>query len=180
MTHLLEPRSGETEDRLLTAGSGSPPSAEQLAALVGGDERAARAELRRQIARLEHELGQLFASAFPRGGISYDVPASGGPRLLEIGELETVRDSLAGRIADVRGLLDDRAYVETRNRELIERMLAEPEKFKWVRISNEDIGEQGCRHWHSRPRWGLLGMLMGWWRVRISSGCPLAEGPKAP
>jgi hypothetical protein len=180
MPELLDPRLAGSGDRLPTAGSGAPPSAAELAALVGGDERGARAELRRQIARLERELGELFASAFPRGGISYDVPATGGPRLLEIGELETIRDALATRIADVRGLLHDRAYVETQNRELIERMLAEPEKFKWVRISNEDIGEQGCRHWHSRPRWGLLGMLMGWWRVRISSGCPLAEGPKAP
>jgi hypothetical protein len=25
-----------------------------------------------------------------------------------------------------------------------------------------------------RPRLGLIGMLMGWWRVVISSGCPLA------
>ena len=51
-------------------------------------------------------------------------------------------------------------------------MIAEPERFKWVRISNEDIGEPGCKYWHSRPRLGLIGMLMGWWRVRISSGCP--------
>ena len=180
MTNALETRSPHSEEPPLLAANGAPPSNDQLAALLGGDERAARSELRRQIARLERELGEIFASAFPRGGISYDVPASGGPRLLGIGELEGVRDALAARVADVRGLLDDRAYVETRNRELIERMLAEPEKFKWVRISNEDIGEPGCRHWHSRPRWGLLGMLMGWWRVRISSGCPLAEGPKAP
>jgi len=52
----------------------------------------------------------------------------------------------------------------------------EPERFRWVRVSNEDVGETGCRHWHSRPRWGVLGMLMGWWRVKLSSGCPLAGG----
>jgi hypothetical protein len=51
-------------------------------------------------------------------------------------------------------------------------MVAAPERFKWVRISNEDVGEPGCKHWHSRPRLGLIGMLMGWWRVKISSGCP--------
>jgi hypothetical protein len=145
----------------------------RLEGLLGGDERLARAELRRQIARLELELAELFASAFPRLGISYSVPGAGGPRMLGIGELEGVRDTLAERIADVRGLLEDRAHVETRNRELIERMLAEPERFKWIRVSNEDIGEQGCRHWHSRPRYGLLGMVMGWWRVKVSSGCPL-------
>ena len=51
-------------------------------------------------------------------------------------------------------------------------MVAAPERYKWVRISNEDIGEPACKHWHSRPRFGLIGMLMGWWRVKISSGCP--------
>ena len=47
-------------------------------------------------------------------------------------------------------------------------------KYRWVRVVNEDIGEPGCKHWHVRPRWGVLGMLMNWWRVVISSGCPLA------
>lgn len=144
-----------------------------LEGLLHRDERLARLELRRQIGRLELELAELFASSFPRGGISFSVPSAGGPRLLGIGELERIRDTLAERIADVRGLLTDRGYVEERNRELIERMIAEPERFKWVRVSNEDIGEAGCRHWHSRPRLGLLGMVMGWWRVRVSSGCPL-------
>jgi hypothetical protein len=25
-----------------------------------------------------------------------------------------------------------------------------------------------------RPRLGLIGMLAGWWHVKLSSGCPLA------
>ena len=64
--------------------------------------------------------------------------------------------------------------MEEHNRRLIEEMLLEPEQHKWVRVGHEDIGEPGCKHWHVRPRWGLLGMLLNWWRVRISSGCPLA------
>ena len=161
-------------------GTGAPPSSGRLTDLLYADERPARAELRRQIGRLEAELGELFTSAFPRAGIAYDVVPAGGPRLLGIGELEQVRDRLLGRIADVRGILTDRGYVEDRNRELLERVIAEPERYHWVRVSNEDIGEPGCRHWHSRPRFGLLGMLMGWWRVKLSSGCPLAEGRPAP
>jgi hypothetical protein len=43
-----------------------------------------------------------------------------------------------------------------------------------VRISAEAIGEPSCKTWEVRPRVGLLGMLMGWWRVKISSGCPLS------
>jgi hypothetical protein len=42
-----------------------------------------------------------------------------------------------------------------------------------VKISRHDIGEPGCGGWHSQPRLGPLGMLMGWWRVKVSSGCPL-------
>jgi hypothetical protein len=53
-------------------------------------------------------------------------------------------------------------------------MLAEPAAHPWVYISRHDVGEPGCGGWHSRPRLGPLGMLMGWWRVKVSSGCPLA------
>jgi hypothetical protein len=144
------------------------------------DERAARADLRRQIAAMELQLARLFGSAFPRRGIEFGVPGMGGPRLLTVDELERVRDSLAARVQDVRGRLEDHAYVETRNRELIEEMSADPASHKWLRVSNENIGEPGCKHWHSRPKWGPLGMLMGWWRVKISSGCPLAKGPRPP
>ena len=98
--------------------------------------------------------------------------ATGGPRIRAVGELEALRDDLADRLEDTRGLLRERGRVETRNRDRIEEMITEPARFKWVRVSNDDIGEPGCKHWHSRPRLGLLGMLMGWWRVKISSGCP--------
>jgi hypothetical protein len=99
---------------------------------------------------------------------------SSEPRALGLGELEAVRDSLATRIGEARRQLQEKAELETRNRELLERMLAAPAQHKWLRISRADVGEPGCGHWHSRPRLGPLGMLMGWWRVRISSGCPLA------
>ncbi len=142
---------------------------------VGGDERLARAELRRQIGRLERQLSALVAEAFPRVEIDAAVAAAGRePRVLGLGGLEAVRDSLAARVATARRTLRERAQVETRNRELLERMLARPEDFKWLRISRADIGVPGCGHWHSRPRLGPLGMLMGWWRVKVSSGCPLA------
>jgi hypothetical protein len=136
------------------------------------DEAAARGSLRDQIAKLERELAALFASAYPRRGFEWGVGSAGGPRVLGVGELEQVRDALALRLEDTRRSLRDRAYVEERNLERIEEMLAEPARFKWVRISNADIGEPGCKYWHSRPRLGLIGMLMGWWRVKISSGCP--------
>jgi hypothetical protein len=144
--------------------------------LTGVPEAAARADLRRQIAQLEGELGRLFAAGFPRRGIDWTVGAEGGPRLLGVTELERLRDRLVRRLHDARVELARRADAEEANRALVERMIDDPGAHRWVRVSNEDVGEPGCRHWHSRPRWGLLGMLAGWWRVKLSSGCPLAGG----
>src|SRR5688572_3686426 len=127
-----------------------------------------------QVARLEDELAQLFCSVWPRKGFSLGVPGrGGGPRLLSLAELEELRDELAARVQHARRALSDRTYSEEQSRRLIEEMLLDPEGHKWVRVSNEDIGEPGCKHWHVRPRWSFIGMLMGWWRVVISSGCPL-------
>ena len=140
------------------------------------DERAARRSLLDQIAKLEKELAALFCATYPRTGFEWRTRSHGGPRLLGMGELERIRDELADRLAENRALLGDRTYVEERNRRLIEEMMLAPEKHKWMRIGNEDIGETGCKYWEVRPRLGIIGMLMNWWRVKISSGCPLA-GP---
>jgi hypothetical protein len=143
-------------------------------------ERRARQDLRGQIARLEKQLGELFASAFPRRGIEWTVGAVGGPRVLGVADLERLRDALATRLREARGELGRRGEIEEQNRGLVEAMIAEPHRYRWVRVSNEDVGEPGCRHWHSRPRWGILGMLLGWWRVKLSSGCPLPGGLRPP
>jgi hypothetical protein len=153
-------------------GGRSRPPASPSRVQTGYDDVAARRSLREQIAKLERELGAVFASAYPRRGLEWQVESPGGPRVLGVGELEEVRDALAARLEDARRTLRDRAYVERKNLDRIEEMLTEPARFKWVRISNADIGEPGCKYWHSRPRLGLIGMLLGWWRVKISSGCP--------
>ncbi|MEA2412894.1 MAG: hypothetical protein QOC77_3455 [Thermoleophilaceae bacterium] len=144
------------------------------------DERAIRRQLREQVARLEAELGALFCSAYPRTGFEWTVRSRGGPRLLSLSELEDVRDELAAKLQHNRRVLGDRTYVEELNRRRIEEMLLEPERHKFVRVRNEDIGERGCKQWHVLPRFGLIGMLMNWWRVKISSGCPLAMGLRPP
>jgi hypothetical protein len=139
------------------------------------DERAARRSLLDQIAKLDKEFSALFCATYPRTGFDWRVRSHGGPRLLGLAELERIRDQLAERLAENRALLSDRTYVESRNRRLIEAMMLAPEKHKWMRIGNEDIGEPGCKYWEVRPRLGPIGMMMGWWRVKISSGCPLSR-----
>jgi hypothetical protein len=142
---------------------------------TSADERAARAQLRFQVGKLERELGQLAAEAFPRVEIDCKVAGSGpSPRLLDLGDLERVRDELADRMSEARRALAERAEVEAANRELLTALLEAPEKHRGLEIGRADVGEPGCGGWRSVPRYGLLGMLMGWWRVKVSSGCPLA------
>jgi AcrR family transcriptional regulator len=136
------------------------------------DEGAARRTLRTQIARLERELASLFAAARPGDGLDWHVRTPGGPRVLDIGDLEALRDDLAGRVEEIRRAQRDRAQVADQSRAELETMVAEPAEHKWRRISNDDLDERGCKHYHSTPRLGLVGMLMGWWRVKVSSGCP--------
>ena len=142
----------------------------------GVDEAAARRSLRAQVARLESQLARLAADASPRDGIDWATGPHGGPRLLGIGELERMRDDLAERLHEVRETLAARAEREARQRELLQEMLRDPARHRYVRVTQADIGEPGCGAWHVRPRLGLIGMLMGWWQVKLSSGCPLAEG----
>ena len=92
--------------------------------------------------------------------------------MLDLGELELIRDALAGRVEDARRDFAARRRFEVANRRLVEAMLRDPASHPWVRVSHEDIGEPGCRHWHVVPRYGVLGRLMNWWRVKVSSGCP--------
>jgi len=136
-------------------------------------ERAARAQLRRQIAGLEAQLSDATISAFPYAGSAIAV-ASGGAHVLSLGELEEVRDALAARLAQARAELAQRGEREEANRALLERMLLEPGRYRFVRVANRDLGVGGCGVWQVRPRLGLIGMLMGWWQVKLSSGCPLA------
>jgi len=140
------------------------------------DERAARETLRAQIARLEAELAAAVATARPRIAVP-EVRGLAGPRLLSLGDLELIRDGLAARLSELRERQERLAETQDAKRVLIERMLSQPARYKWVRVTNDDLGEHGCRSWHVRPRLGLIGMLAGWWHVKLSSGCPLAWGP---
>ena len=141
------------------------------------DERAARRSLRSQIDKLERELAEAFVTAYPMGGLGEEPTRScAAPRLLDLGELERVRDQLAARVRSAHATISELADRQAANRVLLERMLLEPGRHRFVRVANRDIGEPGCGVWHVRPRLGLIGMLMGWWQVKLSSGCPLVTG----
>ncbi len=141
------------------------------------DELAARRTLREQIARLERDLVSACLDACPRLSAPAPLRSYSGPRVLSLGELERIRDELADRLARVRGDADAQLLRQAESRALLERMYADPPAHKWLRISNAQLGEPGCKHFHVRPRLGAVGLLAGWWHVKVSSGCPLAWGP---
>jgi hypothetical protein len=155
---------------------------------LGTDERAARRSLRAQIARLERQLSGIVANGFPHiappghASARASAPArrsGGAPCLLNLEQLERTRDELAGRVQLAQRATAERVELETSSRELLERMKREPARYKLVRLPVRDLGQGGCGVWEVRPRLGLIGMLAGWWQVKLSSGCPLAGGHAA-
>jgi hypothetical protein len=91
---------------------------------------------------------------------------------LSLAELERVRDRLVLRVGEVRGQVAERTALEQRSRALLQRMKLEPGRYKFVRVPVADLGDGHCGVWEVRPRLGLIGMLAGWWQVKLSSGCP--------
>ena len=141
-------------------------------------EAALRRAMRKQIGRLEAEIAtyawhdpQQPAPVRPRGG---------GPvgRLIGIDELERTRTELIDRLRRLRGDAAARANREQMARGHVEEMLRDPAGHRWERITNEALGEPSCGEWRVVPAWGPVGAILGWWRVKVSSGCPLA-GPLA-
>jgi hypothetical protein len=127
-----------------------------------------RRTLRTQIARLD---AQLAAYAFD-GGLAPAAPAGAAPRLLRVDDLERHRDALAGRLSDVQTRAAARAEREDAARLRLEAMLAAPERHRFARVTRAELGLSGCGAYAVRPRLGLIGMLAGWWEVKLSSGCP--------
>ncbi|WP_445149097.1 hypothetical protein [Baekduia sp. Peel2402] len=150
----------------------SPRLATPLVAPV--DERAARRSLRAQIARLERELGEAVFAAFPHltDADVHSGAHSFGPRLLGLGDLERVRDELAERVHRARVVVAHRADLEADSRALLEEMLRDPQRYRHTRIPLADLGERGCGVYSVQPRLGIVGRCMGWWQVKLSSGCP--------
>jgi hypothetical protein len=140
----------------------------------------ARAQLRAQIAVLERRLSETVIACLPYGDpaaaapapAAPTAPAGRGPRVLGLGDLERARDDLAARLAAARAELHRRGEREARARVRLERMRLEPGRHRFERVTRAELGEGRCGVWQVRPRHGLLGMLMGWWEVKLSSGCP--------
>ncbi|WP_372790513.1 hypothetical protein [Paraconexibacter sp.] len=164
-------------------GSDRPAPAERAELGLGhpADESAARRTLRAQVRELERQLADTLIAAFPRTGVDVAVPSTGrGPRVLDLAELEVLRDELAEKLRRARQTVHEAGEQEARNRDLLERMLRDPKRYRFARLPNRDLGESGCGVWQVRPRLGLIGMLAGWWHVKLSSGCPLVAAVRAP
>lgn len=133
------------------------------------DEAAARRELRRQIGRLEAQLAS-YPEARSKGGTHpLLLPKA---HIAEVGELEEVRDALMERLRAAREKAERQGKRQSRARGRRERIIGDPESSRWQRVSNEEVGDPGCGETRAVPRFGPIGAVAGWWRVKVSSGCP--------
>ncbi len=139
-----------------------------LERIAPADAHAARSSLRAQIARLERELAVTLASTYPPIAPPPAPPAAHGPRLLGLAELERIRDGLAGRVSSAIRATREQSDRQAEARALLAAMLADPPAHKRAVVTNRDLGLPGCTSYRVAPR-----LLSGWWRVKISSGCPL-------
>lgn len=153
--------------------AGGPDSATSLPGRVRErDARAVRRELRRQIERLEAELAAYSDNAGahrPRAGAR----ASATAHVADVEELEATRDWLLERLRAVQADEQRAARRQARARGRVEEMVRDPSAHRWQWVSSEETGELGCKEYRVVPRFGPVGAAMGWWRVKVSGGCPL-------
>jgi DNA-binding transcriptional regulator YhcF (GntR family) len=151
-----DPRSAEREPELPDVG-------------VEADEAAARRELRRQIARLEAEL-----AAYPEARSQRDRHPLLRPKghVASFSELSATRDEMIELLREARREAERRGERQARARGRRERIIGDPEAHRWARVGNDDCGDPGCGETRSVPRFGPIGAIAGWWRVKVSSGCP--------
>ena len=148
-----------------------PVSAETDVPEIGADERVGRQELRRQIARLEAELASYPGDTRKPGAPTHPLLRPKG-HVPNMAELERIRDDLIERLDRARAASERRGAGQRRARTRLEEMAADPAAHRWETVTSEDLGEPGCGTWEVRPKWGPVGALMNWWRVKVSSGCP--------
>jgi hypothetical protein len=151
----------------LAAPSGDAPSpATAFPDTAVADTPQARRELRRQIARLEARVLPDPAPAEP-GAV---------PHLAGLEELERTRDRMLDRLRIAGREAERLGEREAVARRRIDAMARDPERHKWEWVSAGESGDPGCKTYSVSPQWGPVGAAMGWWRIKVSGGCPL-PGP---
>lgn len=127
-----------------------------------------RRELRAQIARLEGELSA-YAWDDPHRPLPTG-PATAQPvgRVADVETLERVRGELIERLTRLRGEAERRGRSQQGARRHVTEMIADPASHPWEVVTSEDTGRTTGRDWRVVPRFGPLGAIMGWWRVKAT------------
>lgn len=134
-------------------------------------EAIARKNLKQQIKRQEALLAQAVCSAFPEK-LQLEHSRSRGARLRSLGELEEIRDHLIEQNRSAQNQLNQLKTSQQAAKLQLQQMLQNPGAHRGIRISQKEMGEPGCGVYRVAPRLGIVGRMMGWWQVKMSSGCP--------
>src|SRR4051812_24966477 len=143
---------------------------------VEGDERGGRRGVGGPSAHLEAQLAAYPADSRKPGEPTHPLLRPKG-HVPDMAELEQIRDDLIERLDRARAAAEHRGDRQRRARARLEEMAVDPAAHKWETVASEDLGEPGCGTFEVQPKWGPVGALMNWWRVKVSSGCPL-PGPR--
>ena len=134
----------------------------------GGDAAALRRELRSQIAWLEGELGtyawQDRLEPPPEGPLT----AAPVARVADVEALTLIRTNLIDRLRRLRGEAERRGEAQRDARRQLTEMLSDPSGHAWEVVAAEDAGDGSGREWRVVPRFGPLGAILGWWRVKVT------------
>lgn len=179
---IVEAREAGVEARELAGAiyAGAPPAPSRPVApqpLEPGPESIeSRQELRRQIARLEARLAAYAVPEVKRAVLPAATPPELGvvPHAAGLAELEATRDRLLAQLRAAGAEAERRDRRERVARRRVDEMAADPKRHRWEWTTSADTGELDCKTYKVVPHWGPVGAAMGWWRIRISGGCPLA------
>ena len=127
---------------------------------------------------LERQLGDALVTAFPHTDGRRAGPAAGrGPRVLGArrarGPARRARRPSCARRArrsSERGRAAARPTASCSSG-----CCSSPSATSSPACTASDVDMGGCGAYQVRPRLGLIGMLLGWWHVKLSSGCPVSH-----
>lgn len=133
------------------------------------DAKTLRRELRQQIGWIEKEVATYVR--FDRNEPSPRRMSSAAPtaRVTSVEDLERIRDELIDRLTHLRKDAERRSAREQRARRHLEDMVSDPASHRGEVVTVLGAGQSDLTTWRVVPRYGPLGVILGWWRVEVRS-----------
>lgn len=152
-----------------SAAGRSDPTAPSRRPVPDAGAKLLRKELRQQIAWIEKEVAA-YARHERREQPPRRVPSAvPTARVTSVEDLERIRDELIDRLTHLRKEAERRGAREQRARRHVEEMVTDPGAHRGEVVTIAGAGQSDRTTWRVVPRYGPLGVILGWWRVEARS-----------